>query len=190
MRSHWLHVRDLFLARLCCDIVGHVTWVSCYSGAGWKWSLALYKNRLYWVIPCPLGERNKKADDTRRHHFWDSARGEVPVFWASRVSHEERDPPVRLQRLVGTEDALLNGSPGCFFFLGKVLFVCFPSISCGNTTDFLGVKGCQMVLQGGSGVATDWHYIRYYWKLPGILNFLLIWGHTLINDAIKGLYFR
>lgn len=145
MRSHWLHVRDLFLARLCCDIVGHVTWVSCYSGAGWKWSLALYKNRLYWVIPCPLGERNKKADDTRRHHFWDSARGEVPVFWDSRVSHEERDPPVRLQRLVGTEDALLNGSPGCFFFGGGGL-VCVLSLHFLREHD--GLLGCQRVSDG------------------------------------------
>lgn len=51
---------------------------------------------------------------------------EGSFLFSGQVSHEEHDPPVSLQRLGGTTDALI-----CF--LGKILFVCLPSsISCGN----------------------------------------------------------
>lgn len=66
------------------------------------------------TVPVPLFllGKGRVADDSRRHHFCDSARGEVPVFWASTASLEERDPPETLWRRGGTEDMLIMAHQG------------------------------------------------------------------------------
>ncbi len=74
-------------------------------------------------------EKGRKANHSRRHHFWDSAWGELRVFCASvprglRSTCETAES----ERHQGWAD---NGSPG---FFGKVLFVRLLSISWGNMT--------------------------------------------------------